>query len=201
MNWKIAIVFIVTLSSLLLWQNCSPKHSGGGDAGLYTIDAAKPIYSQYHLKSLAKNLDLKFIASAGIVAAGTKNIYWDNSLNGTEFCNQKPTDNPLRIIINCPSAGELVLSVFVELTNGDVMPYDVIVPILEEAEQPIDPNPVELDGQTLYVQNCMGCHGANDKKGRSAASIQNAINSNTGGMGFLNVLTAEEVQAIADYLN
>lgn len=63
---------------------------------------------------------------------------------------------------------------------------------------------VVLDGAQLYSDNCSGCHSPIDaitRMGadkRTAADIQDAIDSNKGGMGFLGSLTADEVQAIAD---
>jgi mono/diheme cytochrome c family protein len=60
-----------------------------------------------------------------------------------------------------------------------------------------------LDGPTLYANNCASCHGAlasTNKPGRTATQIQNAINNNAGGMGYLSTLTSAEVQAIADAL-
>ena len=55
---------------------------------------------------------------------------------------------------------------------------------------------------TLYETNCSACHGnltVSTKKDKSAAEIQNAINTNPN-MKFLSFLTPEEVQAIADAL-
>jgi hypothetical protein len=49
---------------------------------------------------------------------------------------------------------------------------------------------------SLYNQYCSGCHGTS-KQGKSASAIQNAINSNTGGMGSLKSLTAAQISAIA----
>ncbi|MDA8078079.1 MAG: c-type cytochrome [Nitrospiraceae bacterium] len=60
------------------------------------------------------------------------------------------------------------------------------------------------DGVTLYAQNCSGCHGllaSSSVKGASAGLIQNAINSNTGGMGSLSSLTPTDIQAIAAALS
>jgi hypothetical protein len=58
-----------------------------------------------------------------------------------------------------------------------------------------------IDGAALYSAKCSGCHGPIKPifkaSAKTASNIQNAINSNRGGMGFLSSLTAAEVQAIA----
>jgi hypothetical protein len=58
-----------------------------------------------------------------------------------------------------------------------------------------------IDGAALFVAKCSGCHGAITpifkNAAKSASNIQNAINANRGGMGFLSSLTSAEVQAIA----
>ncbi|MEJ2689918.1 MAG: CxxxxCH/CxxCH domain-containing protein, partial [Deltaproteobacteria bacterium] len=62
--------------------------------------------------------------------------------------------------------------------------------------------PATVDGATLYSANCSSCHGALDvttKPGRTAADIQNAIDT-IGAMASLSSLTADEIQAIADAL-
>ena len=53
-----------------------------------------------------------------------------------------------------------------------------------------------IDGAALYTQYCAGCHGTS-KKGSTALAIQNAIDSNRGGMGSLKFLTPEQAAAIA----
>jgi len=63
--------------------------------------------------------------------------------------------------------------------------------------------PGQVDGAALYASNCSSCHSAlatSSKKGQTAADIQSAISSNTGGMGSLSTLTALQVQAIATAL-
>ena len=63
--------------------------------------------------------------------------------------------------------------------------------------------PAALDGARLYADNCAGCHGQleqSEYRGASASSIQGAIDQNKGGMGRLDFLTPDEVQAIADAL-
>lgn len=60
--------------------------------------------------------------------------------------------------------------------------------------------PPPTDGVALYTQNCASCHGGlanSDKQGASAALIQSAIDSNTGGMGSLGALNTQQVQTIA----
>lgn len=56
--------------------------------------------------------------------------------------------------------------------------------------------PVVLDGLALYNQYCYGCHGT-AKMGKTAAATQGAITANTGGMGSLSSLTADQIAAIA----
>ena len=55
-----------------------------------------------------------------------------------------------------------------------------------------------IDGAALYTQYCYGCH-RNNKKGSSASAIQNAINSDRGGMGTtaLKALTPAQIAAIS----
>jgi mono/diheme cytochrome c family protein len=57
------------------------------------------------------------------------------------------------------------------------------------------------DGAALYTQKCQGCHGAIkpifSPNAKIAQKIQDAINVDKGGMGFLKTLTPEQVQAIA----
>jgi predicted CxxxxCH...CXXCH cytochrome family protein len=69
---------------------------------------------------------------------------------------------------------------------------------------PLPPEPTTPpDGAALYNSDCAGCHGTlnnTDKPGRNAAQIQAAIDNNVGNMGYLNTLTADEIQVIADVL-
>ena len=63
------------------------------------------------------------------------------------------------------------------------------------------PNPAP-DGIALYESECQGCHGplsTSNIQIRTHTGIQQAIDTNLGGMGMLT-LTLEEVQAIADSL-
>ena len=56
-------------------------------------------------------------------------------------------------------------------------------------------------GAALYSSNCESCHGpllSSAKIGADTIRIQNAITSNSGGMGFLATLTATEIQAIVN---
>jgi mono/diheme cytochrome c family protein len=58
-------------------------------------------------------------------------------------------------------------------------------------------------GAALYAQNCENCHGAltsSTKIGADSNRIQNAISSNAGGMGFLTILAATDIQAITAVL-
>jgi cytochrome c5 len=59
------------------------------------------------------------------------------------------------------------------------------------------------DGPALYELVCAACHGDladSEVEGESAAKIREEIEENEGGMGPLRVLSANELQAIADAL-
>jgi len=63
---------------------------------------------------------------------------------------------------------------------------------------------VLIEGITLYATNCAACHGAigsSTKIGRTATQISNAINSQTSMFQLKSVLSAAQIQAIADALS
>jgi len=90
------------------------------------------------------------------------------------------------------------MGILSNLTQGEVAAIADVLPAPPVADPGTPP-----DGAALYSSSCAGCHQPLDttsKPGRTAAQIQAAIDGNVGNMGYLNTLTAEEVQAIADVL-
>ncbi len=84
------------------------------------------------------------------------------------------------------------------LTSAEVQAIADVLP----GATPVDPTQ-PIDGTTVYSNSCASCHGAlasTSIQGRTASSIQSAIDQNIGNMGFLSTLTTEEVQAVADVL-
>ncbi len=84
------------------------------------------------------------------------------------------------------------------LTTEEVQAIADVLP----GATPVDPTQ-PIDGATVYSNSCASCHGAlasTSIQGRTASSIQSAIDQNIGNMGFLSTLTTEEVQAVADVL-
>jgi len=89
------------------------------------------------------------------------------------------------------------------------LPPVMVVPA-KTASLPADPStpghesmPAPKSGQALYESMCMGCHGqlsASTKVGATLGRIQSAINGNAGGMGYLNTLSATDLQLIASAL-
>jgi mono/diheme cytochrome c family protein len=62
------------------------------------------------------------------------------------------------------------------------------------------PPPPTVDGAALYAADCAACHGplaTSTKLGATSGEIQQAIASNTGGMGSLASLTVVQIDAIA----
>ena len=63
-------------------------------------------------------------------------------------------------------------------------------------------------GETLYAQNCSGCHGSDPiddrngiQRGSDSSRISNAISRNRGGMGYLaDTLSSGDIDAIAAYI-
>jgi hypothetical protein len=65
-------------------------------------------------------------------------------------------------------------------------------------------SPTNPDGPLLYGLVCSGCHGPlenSEVEGESAEEIQDNIDEDEGGMGVLEVLTTEEVNALAAALD
>jgi mono/diheme cytochrome c family protein len=65
---------------------------------------------------------------------------------------------------------------------------------------PSPPPPSGTDGVALYTQNCADCHrdlASSEVTGKPAGKIQDAIDDNKGGMGALDTLTTEQIEAIA----
>ena len=131
-----------------------------------------------------------------------------------------PTDGPTLYANNCSAChGPLASSSKLNKTSGQIQaaidantggmgglstltPTEVQA-IADALVSAAPPPPPPTDGQTLYANNCSGCHGplaTSSKLNKTAAQIQAAINANTGGMGGLSSLTSAQVQAIADAL-
>ena len=72
--------------------------------------------------------------------------------------------------------------------------------IFTDSEEPEEP---EIDGYSLYADNCAACHGAienSSKRDKTASQIENAI-ANVDSMMQFSVLTNDEIQAISDALS
>ena len=83
----------------------------------------------------------------------------------------------------------------ISLTTAEIQS---IVDVLPAATTP----PTTTDGATLYSQNCQTCHQAlasTNIVSRSVSTIESAIAADTGGMGTINLTTAQ-LQAIVDVL-
>ena len=87
------------------------------------------------------------------------------------------------------------MSTFSTLSNADIQ---ALAEFLANATPP----PPSADGFTLYVENCVDCHGpadASDKVGADVTRIVNAIET-VSAMSIFSTLSITEIQAIADYL-
>lgn len=85
----------------------------------------------------------------------------------------------------------------------DTLTSDEVLAIANALATATLPPSTSTDGPTLYADNCAGCHGvlaSTNKKGRTAADVQNAITNNLGNMGYLATLTSAQIQAIANAL-
>ncbi|HKJ05129.1 MAG TPA: CxxxxCH/CxxCH domain-containing protein [Geopsychrobacteraceae bacterium] len=104
------------------------------------------------------------------------------------------------LVITTIEAGHQSISMTAEELNAladwaDANPAPVIVP---------DPTPVPVNGQTLYDNNCGGCHSVNAYDATGAPDLAStgdliAPKLAAGHKGF--VLTTEEEVALADFLN
>jgi outer membrane biosynthesis protein TonB len=118
--------------------------------------------------------------------------------------NIKPTPAPAPTPTPTPTPVPTPVPVPTPTPTPTPVPTPVPVPTPTPTPTPVPtpvptPTPVPvIDGAALYNQYCAGCHGSG-KRGKSAATIQSAINSNVGGMGSLKTLTPAQISAISLY--
>lgn len=208
---------IIAASFLMLifgYMNCGQMQAPMDESWMVSsstqLDPTGVIYSRTSRGQLAKEMRMYFYSGESYFQEPVRRVIWDHNFNGTDFCEQNPGEDMWSVEMICDQAGELNIFLIVEYESGIDESYYATVDVLEEPieEVPEDDlpgsSPVPLDGQMLYASACAGCHGGgsvSEKRGRSAAQIQAAIDNNEGGMGFLSNLSSEEIEAIANYLN
>ncbi len=207
---------LLSVITILAFMNCAPLVSTRYDSELLLSSAAQEVgpdgvlFSALPLGQLSIDRELPFFADEVFFTEPVKQVIWDHNLNGTAFCEQSSGETPWSVKIQCSEPGTLNLFFIVEYESGVDESFLASVDVLAEPtdepiDEPVEPvEPTPLNGEMLYSTSCAGCHGSganSTKKGRSAGQIQNAITNNVGGMGILSTLSAEEVEAIADYLD
>ncbi|WP_298267804.1 DUF5666 domain-containing protein [Geobacter sp.] len=133
------------------------------------------------------------VSWAAVADATSYNLYWSTTSGVTTATGTKITG---------------ATSPYRQTLLSANTPYFYIVTAVNAVGESAASNQVSAttsatDGVALYGTNCAGCHNplaTSNKKNRTAAQIQAAINGNVGGMGFLSTLTPAQVQAIADVL-
>ncbi|MGP1685019.1 MAG: fibronectin type III domain-containing protein, partial [Giesbergeria sp.] len=136
----------------------------------------------------AKQVSVSWTAVSG---ATSYNLYWSTTTGVTIATGTKIT-------------GATIPSVQSGLADGTA--YFYVVTAVNSAGESVASSQVTatttaaaIDGAALYTANCSGCHGAlatSEMRGRTAAQTTNAIASNRGGMGTIN-LTPEQIAAIS----
>lgn len=178
-----------------------------GTSDAIVIDENQPIFSLQPIETVGANKTISFGVNPNDWPQGSLFV-WDHKLGMQEvYCEQVTETSTSVVHLNCPESGNLVLDLMVVLPDMQEERYVVNLQVLAEGEVPSEgegpqepgSNPNPIDGESLWLTNCAGCHAAG-KPGRNAMQIQRAINNNTGGMGFLSFLTTDEVEAIAQYL-
>ena len=215
---QIKILFVFGCITLVaVFNNCSPMHIDPAEQEAPSVALSQievgtsgKIFSSQPLEQIAVGSELSFFTDEKLFDLPVRKIIWDHALNNNVYCEQTQGKTHEWVNLKCEESGRLDLLLVVEYESGIDEAYFASVEVLSEAKEPIDNEappmdiPVALNGEQLYAVSCAGCHGSgpqSTKRGRSAGQIQNAINSNTGGMGILSSLSAQEVAAIAAYLN
>lgn len=212
-----------TFVTFVAYMNCSPLRGSLDQSGSlqsssgFAIGQDGVLFSLSNNDQIAANQPLVFFADGSFFDDSVRQVFWSHGFNGTDLCAQQSGETEWSVVVTCAEAGDLDVFMNVEYDNGlqDSFSASLIVlaePIIPDPP-PLDPvaptptpapQPPALNGSSLYLTHCSGCHRSgpiSTKRGRSATQIRNAINNNVGGMGFLSTLSDAEVNAIATYLN
>jgi mono/diheme cytochrome c family protein len=152
------------------------------------------------------------LSPLGKLASGTKSILLSLNSNENSICKHSLNSSANYAQMSGMNTQNGLTHTFnvSGLSDGSSYSYYVLCQDLAgnlstKANIQFSVNSIELDGNILYANNCMSCHGnvANSTKvNRTTAQIQNAI-SNDGTMktqAYLKALTTAQIQAIAGVL-
>ena len=110
------------------------------------------------------------------------------------------------------AAGTYDVQLTVTDDSGDTNSSQTTAEIGETTPPPVDPTPpdqpTETDGEALYNTYCVSCHGAKGTRefnrevlGEDARDIQEAIDEYPDMLFLGNILTSDDIDAIAGYIN
>ncbi|MBU0676467.1 MAG: CxxxxCH/CxxCH domain-containing protein [Proteobacteria bacterium] len=172
-----------------------------GEHGSFNQELVTQTVTNNQEQMVAMARDMLGVTLPDPTPADGATLYADNcaDCHGDLTFSRKQNKSAIQIqsAIDTNLGGMAMLS---SLTATEVQ---AIADALVMTSEPPPPSLTPADGPTLYSDNCAGCHGpleTTSKAGRSADDIQSAIDTNIGGMSFLNTLISIEVQAIADAL-
>lgn len=167
------------------------------------LDALYTAYKPAELISIAQRMSEADMTVQNIFAPLMTGYNVTGSLvNGQFSANHTGYDAMLDVI----SVSVVPGAITVTLKNNNSVLLNVAANQLGNAVLSSNgaPSTAPTVGSALYTTKCAGCHGdsANSNlAGRiTVSSVQNAITSNLGGMGMLNGLSAQDIQAVFDYL-
>jgi hypothetical protein len=204
-SFSLAAITLSIVASAALFQNCS----GQMESKLASQDQTVRPTSFGLVSDLTQpgqaTVNVPFKVTGNLFSLLPKNVrlIWDTQIGtGLDYCAQTSPVDKSYVMIVCPKAGQLRVTLTAILPDDTEQVYELMITVAEVGANPSptpSPSATPLDGRALFTQYCAGCHGSaatTSKRNMTLTRLNNAISGNIGGMGNLSSLTNAQREAI-----